>query len=432
MQKLCDTIGSSDEAYALREMIFLQSIVPWINSSLSSSKWDPVLDVEAGISIYEALIDTVCKSLRASDEEEDELLKESINLEVVGNVVLPKLVRAVGRWRPKLDDNQKVGNPLNLWILPWLPYINDNSMLGTLLDDVRRHLKKTISFLSKTVSEDVVFVRSCLCTLFPWKSLFDEAIMFEMTSDTISPRFARSLAQMTICIDPAAQDWDHVHILFECYEKGVMSRDDFVALLDGEVLPAWARTLHFALRKGENDMKDVKKFYLAWREQMFNPPPSYISGVSGHLALRLDSMVCRYFFGGLKMIQAGMESNQSSLEGLRPPQSTECNYRISLMLRSKKQNAQNHERQRCDVTVRAQPKAIHHGRTAASFQEVVQEFANQHDITFYPKTGSNSMKDGKPIFLFGEHPVYIDRGVVFSLRGSHWQPISLEHLAQSC
>lgn len=64
IQKLCDSIGSNDEACALREMIFIQSIVPWIYCSFSSSKWDPVLNVEAGISAYEALIDSACKSFR--------------------------------------------------------------------------------------------------------------------------------------------------------------------------------------------------------------------------------------------------------------------------------------------------------------------------------------------------------------------------------
>jgi hypothetical protein len=42
------------------------------------------------------------------------------------------------------------------------------------------------------------------------------------------------------------------------------------------------------------------------------------------------------------------------------------------------------------------------------------------------------MKDGKPVFMLGGHPVYFHKDVIFSLRGSSWQPISLEHLAQTC
>lgn len=166
---------------------------------------------------------------------------------------------------------------------------------------------------------------------------------------------------------------------------------------------------------------------------MFDPSRASKSGRSAQLTLRLDATVCRYFYGGLIMIQAAVESKKTLLESLRPPSPTECNYRISLMLRSKERTSQNKDRQREDVTIRAQPKSSHHGgRIAASFQDVVEEFANQHDISFHPKTGSNSMKDGKPIFMFGDHPVYIDKNVLFSLRGANWQPISLEHLAQSC
>ncbi len=91
------------------------------------------------------------------------------------------------------------------------------------------------------------------------------------------------------------------------------------------------------------------------------------------------------------------------------------------------------DKQPTAVNVRVQQKMNGGGRTAAaSFQEVVEAFANQHDISFYPKTGSNSTKDGKPVFMFGNHPVILDKDVLFALRGSAWQPISLEHLAQSC
>jgi len=74
----------------------------------------------------------------------------------------------------------------------------------------------------------------------------------------------------------------------------------------------------------------------------------------------------------------------------------------------------------------------HVNGNVASFAEVVEDFARQHDIDFYPKLGSNSTKDGKKVFMFGNHPVYFDENVLFALRGAAWQPISLEHLAQAC
>ena len=435
IQKLCGTVGSDDEACALREIVILHGIVPWIRSSLSSSKWDPVRNVEGGLGIYEALVGCACTSLRGAEPEDNEILKQSINDEVVQTAVLPKLLRAVNDWRPTFDDERRIDCPLHLWILPWLPYINSDSMLGTLLDNVRRNLTKALSFLGKSVSNDVEFIRLCLATLSPWKKLFDNATIFHITSDSVSPRFARSLARVKICIEPAEQDWEHLHVLVVYFEGGVMSGNDFISLIEGEVLPAWAHALYHALQQPDHDMNAIKRFYTAWRGRIFDSSARIINGSpSAHHTLRSDSVACRYFFGGLKMIQAAVESNQSLLESLKPPHPAECNYRISLMHRSRESTVQIDQQQPSAINVRARRKTDGQNRTEASFQEVVEAFANQRGIAFHPKTktGSNSMIDGKPVFMFGDHPVYLDKNVIFALRGPNWQPISLEHLAQAC
>ena len=133
------------------------------------------------------------------------------------------------------------------------------------------------------------------------------------------------------------------------------------------------------------------------------------------------------------MIQAAVESNQSLLESLKPPHPAECNYRISLMHRSRESTVQIDQQQPSAINVRARRKTDGQNRTEASFQEVVEAFANQRGIAFHPKTktGSNSMIDGKPVFMFGDHPVYLDKNVILALGGSNLQPISLEHLAQA-
>ena len=69
-----------------------------------------------------------------------------------------------------------------------------------------------------------------------------------------------------------------------------------------------------------------------------------------------------------------------------------------------------------------------HGKGGATFKDVVGDFARHHDISFYPKCGPNSNKDGKPIFIFGEKQVYLDSNVIFALRDNQWQPCSLDSL----
>jgi len=436
IQKLCATTGSDNEAYALREIIFTQSIAPWITRSLSSTKWDPVANGETGLGIYEALLNCACKSFPEAESEENDILKDTITNEVVNNAVLPKLLRAVSRWRPEMDRaRQRIDNPLHLWILPWLPHIADDATLATLLADVRRNSKKTLSFLGKSVSDDAAFVRACISTLDPWKRLLGESAIFELTSDLVAPRVARSLARVEVRIVSADQDWEQLHVLFDYFEKGLMSGDEFVSLIEGEVLPAWSYALHCALkRKDRGDTHDFKGCYMAWKGQFFNLSANARgTTLSPQVVLRSDPMVCRYFFGGLKMIEAAHKSNETLLNDLRPTHPSDYNYRISLMHRSKVRQPQNSE-ESSDVNVRVRRRVQKNGNAgvAPTFQEVVESFANQHDITFHPKSGSNSKRDGKPVFMFGDHPVYFDKNVLFAKRGSAWRPISLEHLAQSC
>ena len=307
-------------------------------------------------------------------------------------------------------------------------------MLGTLLSDVRRNLKKTLSFLGKSVSSDVAFVRSCNSALVSWKRLFEDMTIFELTSNSVTPRLARALARMKIEIQPTTQDWEYLHVLFEYFEKGLMSSDDFLSLIEGEVLPAWANALYFALNKEGRVLDDAKLFYVAWKKQFFD---STLIGVQSKafnpkVTLSSDSMVCRYFYGGLKMIQAAQESAEVLLDSLQPPNPTDCNYRIALLRRSKENKPRKDSQPNNAVEARLLHRKQSVRQIDASFQEVVEAFANQHDIAFCPKTGSKSMKDGKPVFMFGDHPVYFDKNVLFALRGSAWRPISLEHLAQSC
>ena len=114
----------------------MQSIVPWIQSSLSWSKWDPVENVEIGLRLYETLLNSAHKSFPGAEEDENVILKDGITNKIVQKTIMPKLLRAVSHWRPKMNDTQQMSNPLHLWILPWLPHINSDSTLGTLLGDV--------------------------------------------------------------------------------------------------------------------------------------------------------------------------------------------------------------------------------------------------------------------------------------------------------
>ena len=373
ISELCNAVGSDDEAYALREIIFMTSIVPWIKDSLNSSRWDPVMNAEVGLGLYDALLTSV-HNFSLNDElnshsEEDDILEEVINDSIIQNAIYPKLLRAVSHWKPQSGNKKPLINPMHLWIMPWLPHLNNESMLGTLLVDIRRKLKSTLSFLSKSQSDDMAFVRSCIHTLLPWRNLYPEHALFDLTSDSVTPRFARAMARINIVMSTMEQDWEQIHVLFEYFEQGLMSVDDFLCLIDGEVLPVWSTALYSTLKQDSSHVDIAKFFYVSWKKKLFEQVAQTPTKSSNpQIILQSDSIVCRYFYAGLEMMRAAFESNEEVLQSLEPPNPADCNYRISLMLRGKDKKL-HHEPSSVQVKVRVH--RARDGGNIASFQEVV-------------------------------------------------------------
>ena len=370
IEQSCDNADS-----VIRRMIFLNSIAPWIEDALNSSKYDPAVDSEKGLQLYERLLASIHESFSdlGSEEqlEECEVLKESLNEMIILTVIFPKLQRFVSHFKPKLDNSGHVINPMHLWILPWLPHLN-RKVLETLLDEVRRKLKAAISLVGKKIDQKRLdYFSSCIHVLQPWTKLFDAKTIYTLTSDSVTPRFARSLSKIKIDSIAEEQDWSAVSVLFEYFEHGLMSPDDFISLVEGEVLPAWANALYFILKKKTyNKMNDVKEFYMTWKNKLMSSMmESKLTKAS--LLLRSESMICRYFFGGLEMISAALDSNDELLDSLHPANPANCNYRIVLLHRAKAAAANNEETTVANDNSRAAPTIRQGANKSASFQEVV-------------------------------------------------------------
>eukprot|EP00956_Cyclotella_meneghiniana_P029067 scaffold69335_cov65-Cyclotella_meneghiniana.AAC.6 len=412
--KECCALGN-EGGRMIRRLVFLKCIAPWIGGALSLSKWDPVIDSEPGLLLYERLLSSVRESFSDAgsifEVEESEILKESLNEEIILEVVFPKLQRSVTNFKPKHDGNGSIVNPLHSWILPWLPHLNDDAM-GAILHEVRRKLKSTLSVIGKSEREGFDYFTSCIHVLQPWTKLFDADTIFALTSDAVTPRFARSLSRIKIDIPVVNQDFTLVGVLYDYFEHKLMSSDDFVSLIEGEILVRWANALHFALKKKTfTSMNDVRDFYITWKSKLV---PCVVDGNTAMAMslLRSESIVCRYFFGGLEMIDAAIDSNYDLLDSLQPPSSSDSNYRISLLHRAKAAAAATHNgvNEVSNGQARVGQVVREVSNKSVTFQEVVADFAKQHEIDFYPKAGSNSTKDGKKTSAttsLGNHPRYL-------------------------
>ena len=113
--------------------------------------------------------------------------------------------------------------------------------------------------------------------------------------------------------------------------------------------------------------------------------------------------------------------------------SENSNFRLSLARRMKEQERASEENfirfqsqsmEETEARIRLQRQNIH----TPTFREVVEEFAKDRGILFQPKMGSNSHKDGRQVFQFGEASIYIEGDVVFALKSQEWLPVALNQL----
>lgn len=272
------------------------------------------------------------------------------------------------------------------------------------------------------------------------------------------------------------QDWTGINLLFDFYGGGMLSEVEFLSLVEGEVVAGWIASFHSWMlvaakqsaaasaepsQNGEGDdnkrvIAGAARWYAAWKAKFFFPPPSDGPAAPSDLkpweVLRVDEAVCRHFYAALLMIEAVVKGNDGdaskaadaleTLDVLAPPPRDASNFRSALARRARENRRKEEEEERRQTASSARSRADSSKESAAAagarraaaaadaatFREVAEDFARQNDVVFRPKTGPNSMKDGRPVFLFGTVPIYLEGNVAFALRGKRWMPTHLEDI----
>ena len=89
--------------------------------------------------------------------EDEKPLWISVKETLIYGTVHERLSRALGQWKPGLDSQHELSNPLHLWILPWFPYLDQPALLPSLVSDCKRKLRSALGFLQKTLESDEQF-----------------------------------------------------------------------------------------------------------------------------------------------------------------------------------------------------------------------------------------------------------------------------------
>jgi len=439
----------SNENSETKRTVFTSHILPRVKKAFESTKWNPIDDVEGGVQLYEALLRAATRvsppkknnpqteedfsvlPSDALDESDDLSLVDLVKQDVMFDTIAPKLSRTLSQWAPILDNSGKqLENRIDLWILPWFPYMDHPVILPQLVADVRRKLRSALSFLQRSIHDNKTFCNTSLQIMKPWANIIKRETLQELTSKYATPRLARCLSRMAISRTPKSQHWTAADLLFQWTDYGLLSKLDFLSLIEGELLSNWAVKLYEWLASKEGTgMAALAEFYRQWKIRVFRIDDDVLM-TENLVYLRNDEMVCRMFYSGLVMIQAAQDSN-ADLDSLRPSPS---NYQTVLARRTKEERLKlERELQKMDMEPSSSgiPNRARTRRKGepATFRDVVEEFAKDRDVLFRPRLGANSIKDGKPVFLFGDIPVYFDSNVIFALRDSEWRPLSLDQLA---
>lgn len=428
----------TESQMASYEIIFLTHLLPCVKRYLESPSWDPIVDTESALAMYESLlafmteVDTA-RPLKATEEDSKSVFGSEIHLErenrlsamikdtIFFDIIYPKLSRTLTGYKGEGADVS-----LDKWLIPWLPHLNHRSLLDSILPEIKRKLRATIVHASKsTQSEnDVLFFRhTCEIVLKPWIHVINSTTMHTITSECIAPRLGRLLSKITFEKDFSNQDLTFINILHEYYDAGLLSDEIYLSLVEGEILRPLAHFVHLWLNSDQGSAKKAAILYRRWRLYFFH------SFEKSSVAISKDTIICRIFYGILLIISAASENDTSKLDELEPCTWYSPNYQDVQARRVKEKRLEEEENElsgKVDSSLIG--KRRHVVSRGATFKDVVEDFAHHNNIPFHPKLGSNTTKDGKIVYMFGNAQIFIDTNVVFVLEGGDWKPVSLNEL----
>ena len=194
-------------------------------------------------------------------EEWKELLPPFVVSRIIEQLLIPKLLAALGKWKPFNSDkscHRTRSEPPHIWIWPWLSYLPphhlDPEASSGLLAEVKRKLRSLIA--SHDLSTGIPPY------LTPWQSLLGPTYSKLLTTHLL-PRLGAHLS-LELIIDPSDQDLKPLTtVLAFC---PLFPPSTTAQLLSTHLFPKFHFTLHQWLTSSPN-YDEIREWFLWWKEQ---------------------------------------------------------------------------------------------------------------------------------------------------------------------
>eukprot|EP00850_Spirogloea_muscicola_P005333 SM000024S07795 [mRNA] locus=s24:539546:542717:- [translate_table: standard] len=369
----------------------------------------------------------------------DVLLPTAVRRNVLEQLVLPKLGAAVDAWDPRLETI-----PIHTWLHPWLPHLG--ARLELLYAPIRYKLGAALAAWHP--SDD-----SARVLLAPWRGVFDAASWDQLLGRCVVPQLTYELQQLVV--NPQHQQLDQFNWVIKWV--GLVSTPHMVAMMEAAFFPKWHAVLHAWLGGVAPNFGEITRWYEGWKS-LFPPELQAHERVRQQLLGALDAM--NRAVEGAPLPQPGAAALVGHLRDTEEQQfelkQQETKFadngdasskwsrleRVQEALRQAFALRQRQQQQLGSGPARASSLAAVgrvSGETGAalngasldmSLKDVVEAFAQQHDVQFLPKPGRTH--EGLPVYGFGAVSVVVDtkRQELLALANGRWQPVALEQLLE--
>ena len=302
-----------------------------------------------------------------------------IRSHILGEVVLPRLAKAVDAWNPSTEGSV----PIHVWVHPWLPFLD--SRLQELYPAVRHKLAGALK--SREPSD-----ATAPGLVSPWRSVFDQRAWDKLVATALAPRLERILVGLDV--GPGAQgrgQFDRLRWVL-MWSHCVPTRA-LCALLSKHFFPKLLRALYAWLRANP-DFGEVAEWYEGWKACFGED-------------LEAQDVVRDSFNDCLVMMNAAVSGDDISLYD--PSRAEE--------------EARRKEAARGTGTARST-------EFDATLKDLVESFGIESGFEFLPKVGR--FNKSLQVYSFGGVSITLDnrRQAIEALLEGKWGPVSLERLRQ--
>ncbi|KIK96718.1 hypothetical protein PAXRUDRAFT_825661 [Paxillus rubicundulus Ve08.2h10] len=344
--------------------------LPKVRTSINN-EWDPSNSSPA-IKLYETWAS---------------ILPPFVRDNILDQLILPKLVKAVSEWNSKRSSVS-----LRSLVFPWLPHLG--LRVEDVLDDARRKIK---SILRSWVATD-----SLPEDLDVWRDVFDNADWDALLLKYVVPKLASHLRDQ-FRVNPRAQDMEpltQVVLPWSSLLRGsVMSQ-----LLETEFFPKWLDVLHIWLIQPRVSFEEVAQWYAFWKS-IFREDVLALKGVQ------------KGFTRGLQLMNEAIELGADASTKLKRP-----------VIKAEQVDDAGRTRK-----TRTKGQALPSRVQEITFRTIVEDFAAEHNLLFVP-TGRAHETSRMPLFKVsgpsgkGGVLVFVQDDAVWAPEGDEYRAITLQEM----